>query len=139
MATNASLLPRRPAVDEPERETLVLPVAGPESAEVCSALGSDTARTIVATLADEPGTASDVADRADTSLQNARYHLDRLRDAGLVRVVDTWYSTKGNEMDVYAATHDRLVLVASEADEPPSIPDGSEAAGSRDLTATGER
>ncbi|MFB6302855.1 MAG: ArsR/SmtB family transcription factor [Haloferacaceae archaeon] len=120
MATNASLLPRRPPVDEPDRETLVLPIGAPETDDLCSALGSDTARTIVAALADDPKTASEIADVASTSLQNARYHLERLRDAGLVRVIDTWYSEKGNEMDVYASPHDRLVLVAADGDDPPS-------------------
>jgi DNA-binding transcriptional ArsR family regulator len=138
MATNASLLPRRPTVDEPDRETLVLPLGAPETDDLCSALGSDTARTIVAALADEPRTASDVADRVGTSIQNARYHLEQLRDAGLVRVVDTWYSVKGNEMDVYAPTHDRLVLVA--ADESDPSPDvGGDRAGSAESTADGER
>ncbi|MFB6281624.1 MAG: ArsR/SmtB family transcription factor [Haloferacaceae archaeon] len=125
MSTDATLLPRRPAVDEPDRETLVLPIGASETADLCSALTSDTARTIVTVLTDEPMTASDVADRADTSLQNARYHLERLRDAGLVGVVDTWYSVKGNEMDVYASVHDRIVLVpraeagsSPEADRP---------------------
>lgn len=136
MATNATLLPRRSAVDEPDPETLVLPIAEPGTADLCSALSSDTARTIVASLADEPGTASDVADRADTSLQNARYHLDRLRDAGLVRVVDTWYSVKGNEMDVYASVHDRIVLDASgAADGTPGADDPAPP----EPTATGER
>lgn len=115
MSTDATLLPRRPAVEEPDRETLVLPIEAPGTADLCSALGSDTARTIVAALSDEPMTASDVADRAETSLQNARYHLERLRDAGLVAVVDTWYSVKGNEMDVYASIHDRIVIDTSGA------------------------
>lgn len=130
MSTDATLLPRRPAVDEPDRETLALPIGDPETADLCSALGSDTARTIVGLLTEEPMTASDVAERADTSLQNARYHLERLRDADLVTVVDTWYSVKGNEMDVYAATHDRIVLVASAGAERGSSPDAT-AAGKR--------
>ena len=126
MSTDASLLPRRGAVDEPDRETLVIPLGDPETTDLCSALGSETARTIVASLADDPKAASGVADSAGTSIQNARYHLDRLREVGLVRVVDTGYSEKGNEMDVYAPVHDRLVLVTSEtsdASRPTTGPD----------------
>lgn len=51
-----------------------------------------------------------MADRVGTSLQNAAYHLDRLLDAGLVTVIETWYSAKGKEMDVYAPATEPLVL-----------------------------
>lgn len=135
MSTDASLLPRRGAVDEPDRETLVIPLGDPETTDLCSALGSETARTIVASLADDPKAASGVAESADTSIQNARYHLDRLREVGLVRVVDTWYSEKGNEMDVYAPVHDRLVLVTSDPTDAATPPAGSDT----DRTAVDER
>ncbi|MFB6080154.1 MAG: ArsR/SmtB family transcription factor [Haloferacaceae archaeon] len=135
MGTDASLLPKRQPVDEPDRETLVVSIGDPEASDLCSALASGTARTIVASLADDPTTASGVADRAGTSIQNARYHLDRLRDAGLVRVVDTWYSKKGNEMDVYAPTHDRIVLAASSPTGAPS----SDAPPVLDSTIDGDR
>jgi DNA-binding transcriptional ArsR family regulator len=78
-------------------------VALDDAAPVFEALASETARAILARLADSPAPASDVADAVDTSIQNAAYHLDRLADADLVRPVGTWYSAKGREMEVYAA------------------------------------
>lgn len=78
--------------------------------EVFEALASETARAIVSALCDDPATPSEVADRAGTSVQNASYHLDRLSTAGLVEVVDQWYSAKGIEMDVYALATDPLVV-----------------------------
>lgn len=87
---------------------------------VFAALSTETARSILGRLYDEPGTATDVAEAADTSLQNARYHLDKLQAADLVEPVDTWYSSRGTEMTVYAPTNEPLVVAAG-PDEQTSV------------------
>ncbi|MFC6941001.1 ArsR/SmtB family transcription factor [Salinirubellus sp. GCM10025818] len=112
METDTGLLPHRPPVDEPDRETRVVDLDTAEAAELCGVLASETATDILAALSDEPMAASDVAERVDTSLQNAHHHLGRLRESELVRVVDTWYSSRGSEMKVYAPVNERLVLAA---------------------------
>jgi DNA-binding transcriptional ArsR family regulator len=122
-----TLLPRRTAVDEPDRETRVVELDTAEAAELCGILSSETATEILAELGEEPTVASEVADRVGTSLQNAHHHLGRLCEADLVRVVDTWYSSRGSEMKVYAPVNERLVLATpssgidslSEGIEPP--------------------
>jgi hypothetical protein len=43
----------------------------------------------------------DIVDDVDTTLQNVHYHLNRLHEAGVIDVVDTAYSEKGREMNVY--------------------------------------
>jgi DNA-binding transcriptional ArsR family regulator len=89
--------------------------------EVFEALSSGTAREILAALYEDPDTASSVADRVDTSLQNASYHIEKLVDADLVEVADTWYSEQGREMKVYAPASDSLVLFASDETTEPSL------------------
>jgi len=89
--------------------------------EVFEALSSGTAREILAALYEDPDTASSVADRVDTSLQNASYHIEKLVDADLVEVADTWYSEQGREMKVYAPASDSLVLFASDEASSPSL------------------
>jgi len=89
--------------------------------EVFEALSSGTAREILAALYEDPDTASSVADRVDTSLQNASYHIEKLVDADLVEVADTWYSEQGREMKVYAPASDSLVLFASDEASAPSL------------------
>lgn len=80
-------------------------------------LSSETARSILSALHDDPHTASELADRADTSVQNVRHHLGNLRDAGLVEDGGTRYSVKGREMTVYEPTNERLVVaVGSDED-----------------------
>jgi len=89
--------------------------------EVFEALSSGTAREILAALYEDPDTASSVADRVDTSLQNASYHIEKLVEADLVEVADTWYSEQGREMKVYAPASDSLVLFASDEASSPSL------------------
>lgn len=80
--------------------------------DVFQALSSGTTRRIFATLQETPQTASDLAEVTSTSVQNVQYHLEKLVDADLVTVVDTWYSERGTEMNVYAPTDEALVLFA---------------------------
>lgn len=127
MPSIRSLLGRRQsaeAVDERRDEPpQVLAVDDPVADDVLASLSADTARSILSALYDQPRTASEVADEVDTSLQNASYHLDNLRESGLVEVADTWYSEKGTEMKVYAPADGAVVLVAGERDDGPSLVD----------------
>ena len=78
--------------------------------EVLAAIHSETAREILLSVRSEPLTASEIAERVDTSVQNASYHLTKLADAGLVRVCDNVYSEKGCEMKCYHAVDAALLL-----------------------------
>lgn len=109
----SGLLPSEPDTSAAsEADPRVVGLDDDEAGEVLAALSSETARQLLAALHEEPDSASGVADRADTSLQNAQYHLGRMRDAGLVEVVDTIYSEKGREMKVYAPADRPLVMFA---------------------------
>lgn len=110
-----SLLPIRSTIrrDQPKEQGLV-DIEQDDASQVFAALNSDTAREILSALYDQPRTASDIAEVVDTSLQNTRYHLDKLLNAGLVEVVDTWYSGQGREMKVYDTTHNSLIVYAAD-------------------------
>ena len=98
--------------DSESGEPTVVGLEAEESGEVFSALTSETARSLVAELHRRPATQSELAERVDTSLQNAKYHLQRLVDAGIVEVVDELYSQKGIEMSVYGPVGHPFVLIA---------------------------
>lgn len=85
--------------------------------DVLAAVQSGTARSILRALLAEPGTPAEVASTVDTSVENVGYHLDKLQGAGLVDVVDTAYSEKGREMDVYGASADPVVLLFGSAED----------------------
>ncbi|MFB6154080.1 MAG: ArsR/SmtB family transcription factor [Halodesulfurarchaeum sp.] len=108
----SGLLPSPSEVKTPEGEPRVIGVDEEEAADLLSALSSETARSLLAEIHEEPGTPSNLADRTDTSLQNAQYHLEKLESADLIDVIDTRYSEKGREMNVYGAEDAPVVLFA---------------------------
>lgn len=114
MTTSNGLLPsREPVETDAAAESVSLEDAG----AVIDALASRTARSILAALYEEPRPPSEVAATVDTSTQNVNYHLRKLREAELVEVVDTWYSSKGAEMDVYAPAADPLCVFVGAPDD----------------------
>lgn len=108
------LLPSTPPVDTTGRESRIVRLEDDDAP--FQVLASSTARDILLALYDEPAPASVVADQIDSSIQNVQYHLDRLKAADLVEVVDTWYSSKGIEMDVLAPANEPLVITAGDAE-----------------------
>jgi DNA-binding transcriptional ArsR family regulator len=117
-----SLLPSKPdtaAADEAEPR--VVGVESDDADELLSALSSATARRLLGELHEEPAPPAELSERVDTSLQNAQYHLEKLEGAGAVTVVDTAYSEKGREMDVYAPADQPLVIFAGNDDDTTSI------------------
>jgi len=100
-----------------EREsTRVIGVDSDDADDLIGALSSETARKMLSELHDEPATPSEVAERAGTTVQNARYHLENLKDAGLIEIEGTRYSPKGREMDVYAPAEPLVMFVGREED-----------------------
>jgi len=84
----AKLFPFRPETQHESAGPRLVDLDDEVADDVFAALSSDTARRILSRLYRDPATASDVAEAADTSLQNARYHLDKLESAGLIEPVD---------------------------------------------------
>jgi len=81
-------------IDHTPCERAIVLVDDEQSSDVLQTVSSDTAQQILATINDEPATTSDIAEAIGTSIQNAKYHLNRLCEADLVEAVDTWYSKK---------------------------------------------
>jgi DNA-binding transcriptional ArsR family regulator len=100
------LVPSELDLDSPEPPDAV----SIDDGDILDALASVTARRIVCRLREGPAVKSELAAKADVSIQVVSYHLDRLEAAGLVAVVGTTYSEKGREMDVYAVTTDSIVV-----------------------------
>jgi DNA-binding transcriptional ArsR family regulator len=111
----ARLFPFRSEPESEEGQPRIVDLEGEDADAVFGALSSTTARRIYARVDDEPSTPSDIAEAIDSSIQNVRYHLEKLEDAGLVEVVDTWYSSRGNEMSVYATTDGPLIVTSDES------------------------
>jgi len=117
-----SLLPSKPDTTAAEdAEPRVVGVESDDADDLLSALSSETARRLLGELHESPAPPAELAERVDTSLQNAQYHLENLEEAGAVEVVDTAYSQKGREMDVYAPADQPLVIFAGDQEKSTSI------------------
>ncbi|WP_117593467.1 ArsR/SmtB family transcription factor [Haloprofundus halophilus] len=114
----AGLLPSSPDTSDADPgDPRVIGLDSDAADELLSALSSRTARRVLAALHEEPTTPAALAERVDTSLQNAQYHLGSLEEAGIVEVVGTAYSEKGREMKVYGPSDRALVVVAGREEE----------------------
>jgi DNA-binding transcriptional ArsR family regulator len=108
---NMSLLPSRgPDASTSQEGELEIVGVDEDVSAVLDALSSDTAREILNTVYDEPGTPSELADRLGMSIQKVSYHLEKLEEEELITVAGTRYSEKGQEMKVYEPPDDPLVL-----------------------------
>lgn len=107
-----SLLPSRLEVSPSPDGPKVLDIEGEDAEAAFDALGSETAREVLAAIYDDPRTPPEVRETVGTSLQNVHYHLDRLESAGLIEPAGMGYSEKGNEMTVYGPASEAVVLFA---------------------------
>lgn len=91
------------------------------TSEVLKTLSSETSQDIFTALNEEPMATQDIADELNLSLQQVSYHLDNLQEAGLITVLDTCYSEKGMEMEVYGPSETPLLLYLGPADDRPGM------------------
>ena len=110
----SGLLQNETPPDAADADPEVVGLDETDSGDVFSVLSSETARSLLAALYETPATKSELAEELDTSIQNVDYHVENLLDAELVTVVEQWYSTKGNEMDVFAPANGPLVVVSGD-------------------------
>lgn len=106
----------KPSIER-EDDPSVLYIDSEQTENVISTLAGDTAMSVFRLLADQALTASELAEKLDTSVQSVSYHLDNLENADLIEVIDTCYSEKGREMDIYAVTSEPKVLVLGTRDD----------------------
>jgi DNA-binding transcriptional ArsR family regulator len=100
-------------------EAELLCIDDERTTEILATLSSDTSRAVFRHVNREPQTATDLARELDTSVQGVTYHLDNLREAGLIDILDTCFSEKGREMDVYGpAEQPYIVFLGMSTDEP---------------------
>jgi len=108
------LLPFQPETTHRPDEPKVLDLEAEATAEMLSALSSETAREILSTVYEEPRTPPEIRDEVGTSLQNVHYHLENLEDAELIQPAGSGYSEKGTEMTVFAPANEAVVLFAGQ-------------------------
>lgn len=115
------IFPYRPSTRVDDQNPKLVEINDDSAEQIFKSLSSESARSMFELLYEEPQTASDIAKSLDTSVQNAKYHLDKLEEAGLIEIIDIWYSDRGREMNVYAPTSSSIILFAGASNEERSL------------------
>lgn len=99
-----------------DEKLLILPLNDKNSKKITQIISSDTARNILEAVASEPLSASEIAEKLGIPLSTVQYNLDKLNDAGLVKVERTKYSEKMKEVKIYAPQRKFVVIVPEKTD-----------------------
>lgn len=94
-------------------ESEILDLDSDRAEVVLDALSSETTRKVFISLYDDARTISELADEFNTSIQNMKYHIEKLIESDLIDEKGTKYSEKGNEVSIYGPTNESIVLVVS--------------------------
>ncbi len=93
-----------------DEKFLVVPL-GKRSKAITQTVSNDTAMEIMELLADGPLSTSNVAERLGIPLTTAQYNIEKLMEAGLVKIAKTRYSEKGREVKLYEAMNRAIIIL----------------------------
>lgn len=94
-------------------EVNVIDMSTDQAEVILDALSSDTTREIFIKVYNNPITVSEVAEETNNSIQNTKYHFEKLTNADIIQEVGEKYSEKGNKMKIYGPKNEGLVFVVS--------------------------
>ena len=94
-----------------DEKLLILPLNDKNSKKITQIISNDTARNILEAIASEPLSASLIAEKLRIPLSTVQYNLEKLNDAGLVKVERTKYSEKMKHVKIYAPQRKFVVIV----------------------------
>lgn len=92
---------------------LIISLNDENSKKILQTISNDTARKILEVIASMPLSASEIAEKLHIPLSTVQYNLEKLNEAGLVKVERTKYSEKMKIMKIYAAQR-KFVVVTTE-------------------------
>jgi DNA-binding transcriptional ArsR family regulator len=94
-----------------DEKLLILPLNDKNSKKISQIISNDTARNILEAIASKPLSASELAEKLRIPLSTVQYNLEKLSNAGLVKVERTKYSEKMKEVKIYAPQRKFVVIV----------------------------
>ena len=103
--------------DANDEKLLILPLNDKNSKKISQVISSDTARNILEAIASTPSSASEIAEKLGIPLTTVQYNLEKLYDAGLVKVERTKYSRKMKTVKIYAPQRKFVVIAPGKADK----------------------
>jgi DNA-binding transcriptional ArsR family regulator len=98
-------------------EGVVILEPGDERAKkIAKAMASGTATDILNLLKEGKRTSTEVAEQLQIPMTTVQYHLENLREAGLIEVVEKRWSVKGREVKVYGLRDQVLIVTPKRGD-----------------------
>jgi DNA-binding transcriptional ArsR family regulator len=97
--------------DTDDEKLLILPLNDKNSKKISQIISSDTARDILEAIASAPRSTSEIAEQLGIPLTTVQYNLEKLRDAGLVKIARTKYSKKMKPVKLYTPQRKLVVIV----------------------------
>jgi predicted transcriptional regulator len=86
----------------PEEEVILLEPGQEQAQNIAKAISHQNAADLMQLLSKEgPMRLSDIAEKLGLSTNAAKYHVENLKNAGLIEISNTQYSVKGKKMNVY--------------------------------------
>ncbi|HJH27345.1 MAG TPA: ArsR family transcriptional regulator [Methanophagales archaeon] len=99
-----------------DEKLLILPLNDENSKKISQIISNDTARNIIEAIASNPLSASKIAEKLGIPLTTVQYNLEKLNDAGLVKVEQIKYSEKRKPVKIYAPQRKFVVIVPEKTD-----------------------
>ncbi|MDO8056507.1 MAG: winged helix-turn-helix domain-containing protein [Candidatus Hermodarchaeota archaeon] len=101
-------------------DVLVIPLASEERKKIAKALSNETTVTILQELAQQPRSATELAEYLTLPLTTVKYSIDALMDAKLIRIASVSLSPKRREVKIYTAVQ-RAIVFAPEKTSPTAV------------------
>jgi DNA-binding transcriptional ArsR family regulator len=99
-----------------EEKLLILPLNDKSSKLISQVISNDTARDILETISDAPRSTTEIAEKLGIPLTTVQYNLEKLAEAGLVKVARTRYSRKMKPVKLYAPQRKYVVIAPGTAE-----------------------
>ncbi len=99
------------ATPGPKEERFVVVPLGSDSKRIGQVIGSEGCRRILDSLAAEPASASQLAEKMGAPLTTVQYDVEKLLEAGLIRVERVARTEKMREMKIYGPVRKLIVVV----------------------------
>ncbi len=111
MVSNANNNGMNENANTEDEKLLILPLNDRNSKKLSQIISNDTARNVLEAIASQSLSASQIAEKLGIPLSTVQYNLDKLNDAGLVKVERTKYSEKMKPVRIYAPQRKYIVIV----------------------------
>lgn len=105
------------ASDKAEEQVEILSTEDEKIKLIGNLLGNDSSRNILKLLLEKEMTANEIAQKTGQLLSLIIHHLQKMQEAGMIRITKTEKNTKGHDMKYYGPTKLVVLIFPSKASD----------------------